>query len=298
MAYFLFIDESGQDRRESPYEVLAGVAVRDSYLGRLSEEAHKLEIKHFGRRYSRGRNELKGTKLLKKKVFQHLALNVWVDPARVTELAKSALENGQAAGIMELKALATAKRNFVYEILDLCIRYDCRAFASIIEIDAPDTTTDGLRKDYAYLFERFFYFLKDMGGQHQGAIVFDELEKSKSHILVDQMERYFRNTATGKARSRLIIPEPLFVHSDLTTGVQFSDLVAYIVSWGWRAGKINKPGRPELQQYGEQVKTMRYQTQRPEKNGQSFLISSFAHIRDLRTNLERLAERAIEEGEE
>ena len=29
MAFFLFIDESGQDRRNSPYEVLAGVAVED-----------------------------------------------------------------------------------------------------------------------------------------------------------------------------------------------------------------------------------------------------------------------------
>ena len=29
MAYFLFIDESGQDHRDSPYEVLAGVAIED-----------------------------------------------------------------------------------------------------------------------------------------------------------------------------------------------------------------------------------------------------------------------------
>jgi uncharacterized protein DUF3800 len=29
MAWFLFIDESGQDHREAPYEVLAGVAIED-----------------------------------------------------------------------------------------------------------------------------------------------------------------------------------------------------------------------------------------------------------------------------
>jgi hypothetical protein len=29
MSWALFIDESGQDRRQSPYEVLAGVAVED-----------------------------------------------------------------------------------------------------------------------------------------------------------------------------------------------------------------------------------------------------------------------------
>ena len=32
MAYFLFVDESGQDHRESPCEVLAGVAVEDRDL--------------------------------------------------------------------------------------------------------------------------------------------------------------------------------------------------------------------------------------------------------------------------
>jgi hypothetical protein len=29
MAFFMFIDESGQDQRESPYEVLAGVVIED-----------------------------------------------------------------------------------------------------------------------------------------------------------------------------------------------------------------------------------------------------------------------------
>ena len=49
----------------------------------------------------------------------------------------------------------------------------------------------GLRKDYAYLFERFFYFLEDNAAREQGIVVFDELEKSQSHLLIDQMHRYF-----------------------------------------------------------------------------------------------------------
>jgi hypothetical protein len=32
MAWVLFIDESGHDRKASPYEVLAGIAVRDRDL--------------------------------------------------------------------------------------------------------------------------------------------------------------------------------------------------------------------------------------------------------------------------
>ena len=92
----------------------------------------------------------------------------------------------------------------------------------------------GLRKDYAYLFERFFYFLEDNAAREQGIVVFDELEKSQSHLLIDQMHRYFADTAVGRRRSSRIIPEPFFVHSDLTTGVQIADLVAYVISWGFR----------------------------------------------------------------
>ena len=109
MAYLLFIDESGQDHRNSPYEVLAGVAVKDRDLGKLSAEAHELEIRHFGRRYSQGASELKGTKLLKTKVFQHARLNVTIHPDERAALAKSALDDGAGAGIRELKALALAK---------------------------------------------------------------------------------------------------------------------------------------------------------------------------------------------
>jgi hypothetical protein len=61
MAYFLFIDESGHDRKASPYEVLAGVAIKDNELWGIIKEMHAAELRFFGRRYSLGENEeLKG----------------------------------------------------------------------------------------------------------------------------------------------------------------------------------------------------------------------------------------------
>ena len=105
------------------------------------------------------------------------------------------------------------------------------------------TASGGLRKDYAYLFERFFYFLEDNAAGEQGIVVFDELEKSQSHLLIDQMRRYFADTVVGQQRSNRIIPEPFFVHSDLTTGVQIADLVAYVISWGFRTPEMTKPAR-------------------------------------------------------
>lgn len=50
MAWFLFIDESGQDRGASPYEVLAGIAVEDRAIWNLIVDVHDAEEHFFGRR--------------------------------------------------------------------------------------------------------------------------------------------------------------------------------------------------------------------------------------------------------
>jgi len=73
MAYLLFLDESGQDHCESPYEVLAGMAVEDRDLWNLVQAVQDAEVRCFGRRYSAGRQELKGKKLLKRKTFRQAA---------------------------------------------------------------------------------------------------------------------------------------------------------------------------------------------------------------------------------
>ena len=45
------------------------------------------------------------------------------------------------------------------------------------------------------MFERFFYLLDDLGPDAFGVAVFDELEKVQSHILVSQMDSYFKDAA-------------------------------------------------------------------------------------------------------
>lgn len=287
MAWFLFIDESGHDRVASPYEVLAGICVQDRDLWNLINAIHASEIEHFGRRYSAGNDELKGQKLLKTKVFHHAQLNADLRGQDIRALAKFALDDGAKATVKHLKALALAKLNYVSSVFDICARFRCKAFASIVETDAHPTTLDGLRKDYAYLFQRFFYFLEDQKPQEQGVIVFDELEKSQSHILIDQTHRYFKESATGKHRSSLIVPEPFFVHSDLTTGVQIADLIAYCISWGFRTQQITKPQRTELAPFIKQIASMRYNATREIDGNPSFIVWAFAHIADLRTRIER-----------
>ncbi|WP_419610434.1 DUF3800 domain-containing protein, partial [Thiolapillus sp.] len=73
MSYMLFVDESGQDLRKSPYEVLAGIAIEDRDLWNLICRVQDAELEFFGRRVSDGLLELKGKKLLKRKTFRQAA---------------------------------------------------------------------------------------------------------------------------------------------------------------------------------------------------------------------------------
>ena len=291
MAWFLFVDESGQDHKESPYEVLAGIAIEDQVLWPLIKELHDAEVAHFGRRYSAGARELKGKKILKAKTFRLATLNCQVLPHEIPILSKECLDNGgENASVQHLKALSLAKIGYVSDVFTICERRGCKIFVSMVDQDAPGTTGDGLRKDYGYLFERFFYFLEDLPDQPQGIIVFDELEKSKSHILIEQTHRYFKETAIGRHRASQIVPEPFFVHSDLTTGVQIADLVAYCMSWCFRIAGMTEPRRVELLPYTNQLARMRYRAIRNRQGNPYFEIWSVAHITDLRTQIERFGE--------
>lgn len=287
MAFMMFVDESGHDRRESPYEVLAGVAIQDRDVWPLIEGLSAAEERHLGVRYSRLKGEIKGKHFLKAKTFRLAQQSAPIPERRRAQLARECLLDGAAAGAAHLTALSQAKLAFVSTAFDLCLRYDVRVLASIVLPQAPRSESNFLRKDYAYLFERFFYLLEDHDRLAQGLVVFDELERSQSHILIDQMERYFLETARGRHRSRQIIPEPFFVHSDLTSLIQIADLVAYVVAWGFRVpGRLDAPGRSELAPYAKQLAELRYRTFR-EITGRVQAIWGFAFIDDLRSSRER-----------
>jgi hypothetical protein len=287
MSYMLFIDESGQDHRDSPYEVLAGIAVEDRDLWNLICRVQDAELEFFGRRVSDGLLELKGRKLLKKKTFRQAGQMAPIPTNERRDLARALLEDGAACTRERITALAQAKLAFVSHLLALCGQFRVRAFASVVDRDAPRPEGDFLRKDYAYLFERYFYYLEDRPGEQLGLVVFDELERSQCHMLIDQMSRYFRDTVRGQARASLVIPEPFFVHSHLTTAVQIADIVAYLTAWGVRVGGMSRPRREELEDLAAQVCDLRYQTRRELDGNPYFSIWSFALIDDLRPKDER-----------
>lgn len=282
MARLLFLDESGQDQRESPYEVLAGVAIEDKQLWPLIKAIQELEVRYFGQRYAAMDREMKAKKLLKRKTFRHAAQAAPMQHPARTELAQRCLADGPSATREELTALAQAKIAFCAAILQATIDAGGVVLAAMIPKSAPRAEGDFLRKDYAFIFERYFYLLEDSGDE-AGLIVFDELERSQSHLLVDQMHRYFLHTTRGLARARLVVPEPFFVHSELTTGVQIADLVAYTIAWAVRLTGQEEPGRPEMAELARLTLDLRYDTQRDLPGRPRFRVYGIARINDLRS---------------
>ena len=258
MAYILFLDESGQDFRASPYEVIAGIAIEDKNIWNVIREIHLLEENIFGRRYSQGDRELKARKILKSKTFRLAGQLPDFEPSVRRELTKQCLDHGKNVTKEQLTAMAQSKIAFAKELLQIVANFRCKAFASIVSSSFnPADIPELLRKDYVYLFERYFYFLEDKPEEPSGIIVFDETEKTQSQKLIQQIENYFKKTHNGRNRATLLIPEPLFVHSDLTTGVQIADVLAYVISWSMRLNGMTKPARTELKDFVDLIKPLR-----------------------------------------
>jgi hypothetical protein len=215
MAYFLFVDESGQDHRESPYEVLAGTAIHDTRLWTLICQIREAEQRCFGLRYGRPDHEIKAKNILKRKTFRLAGQAPPLLPAERAELARGLLSTPGLPTKAKLTALGQARIAFALEVLGLAAGNRVRTFASIVKPDAPQPPAkDFLRRDYSYLFERFYAFIELQQRHKRGIVVFDEIEKSQSHILLGQMSAYFQHTNKGRTRSNRIVPEPFFVHSD------------------------------------------------------------------------------------
>jgi hypothetical protein len=293
-----FVDESGIDKSESPYEVLTAAAIRENQLWEFIKTERELEKEYFGVQLASHRAELKGSKLLSKKRFRFAQQRIVLTEEEQCIQAKSCLEKGQreAEGSQEritakeLTALGRASIQFVDKLLDLASAFDIKVFSCMVEPTAPvPPTKEKLRKDYVYLFERMYYYLEDQKDGQQGIIVFDELEKAKARLLIDQVSNYFIRSAKGRERSKRIVPEPFFVHSDLTTLVQLADILAYIINWGFRAGgRMDQPVRTEIVPYALKISGMQYRGIRIDEVGSSHIIYGITCLNDLRGAEERI----------
>jgi hypothetical protein len=298
----LFVDESGHDGKHMPYEVLAGVVVREDNLWNLVKAIRSAEREHFGD-YLRNLvcEEVKAKKLLKRKRFRFAERDDQSTDAERVQLAHSLLLKGKkahesgasCAGETQAELVAYSKQviAFVHEVLNIAAGHNVQIIASVVDVQAPRPEPGMLRKDYVYLFERYFYLLEACSPSERGLVVFDELDKASSHVLIQQMAIYFLQTSTGRYRSSRIVPEPFFVHSDLTTGVFLADLAAYILGWGWRLNDMTGPVREEIVAFAKKVREMQFRGEKPRDDGAgNWRLYGIKYLDDLRGQADRSVE--------
>ena len=173
----------------------------------------------------------------------------------------------------------------------LAAQLGVKVFASLVEPErafARRLTSCG--KTTPTFSSGFFYYLEDTSSDEMGLIVFDELERTFCRRLLNQMEYYFLNTYKGRQRSSRIVPEPFFVHSDLTTAVQIADIVAYSLNWGLRLNRMDQPTRPEIEPFGQRACRPPVHGQRPDavQRGSGMRpVYGITYIDDLRPRGER-----------
>lgn len=285
-----FIDESGHDHKASPYEVLAAVAIQERELWNLIQAIRDSELEFFGVRFAEVGIEFKGKKLLRRKIFRFAGGGDSIQADERRDLVRALVQRGQSedrskVSFRELVAYGQAVLAFVERVFLLMGRYRVKTFAAMVSPKAPRPDPgDYLRRDYAFLFERFFYQLEAASETEMGLIVFDELDKAQSRILLGQMTNYFLHSEIGYRRSARIVPEPFFVHSDLTTAVQLADLVAYCASWAIRLKHMTNPAREELKPLAKMVFDLRYVGRRfDEQDNREWPVYGMFYVDDLRS---------------
>jgi len=240
MSWLLFLDESGHDHKQMPYEVRGGVALHVSKLWPFVRAVQRLELEAFGGELNLYQKELKGSTLLDAKRFKFAGQMPRMNDEERRKHCRSFLTKGLEKKTNQTREEFTAYGQACVEMAEgmfqLLQNHDARLFASAVPCGAAKPPADLgehlLRKDFVFLLERFYYLLEET--QEHGILVLDEVEKSADRRFVRRLERYFTQSATGRYRSRWVVPTPFFVSSDMTYAVQAADLCIYCVNLGFR----------------------------------------------------------------
>ena len=253
MSWLLFMDESGHDHRNMPYEVRGGIALHTSRLWPFVQAVQRLELDAFGARLSEFKTEIKGCKLLDSDRF------LWAgqQPMMCDELRRKQCRQFLTKGSErkqpsreDFTAYGQACLEMAKGIFELLRNHEAVLFAVAIprgvKKPAGFAFNDYLRKDHVFLFERFYFLLERE--KKYGLIIMDEVEKTEDRRFVKRLENYFQRTHPGRFRTRWIVPTPFFVSSDMAYPLQAADVCIYALNWGFRLPSrgMDAPTRPEI----------------------------------------------------
>lgn len=252
MSWLLFLDESGQDHKNMPYEVRGGIALHAKRLWGFVQGMQRLELECFGCHLHEFRQEIKGSKLLDRKRYRFAAQAPPMEDESRRKHCRGFLTKGlekKDPKREEFSAYGQACLEMARGIIQLLVQSEAVLFASAIPRGSRQRSVpvpEFLRKDHVFLLERYFYFLEAQ--REHGLLVVDEVQKIADRKFVRQLEAYFTRTTTGRERTIWIVPSPFFVASDMIYPMQAADLCIYCINFGFRlpAQGMNAETRPEI----------------------------------------------------
>lgn len=287
MSWLLFLDESGHDHKQMPYEVRGGIALQDSQLWPFVQAMQRLELDCFGGQLHLYRKELKGSTLLDKKRFRFANQASPMAAEARRKHARGFLTNGlekKTPTRDEFTAYGQACLEMARGTFQLLRDHKAVLFASAIpaSVKKPNQPRieEFLRKDHVFLQERYFYFLEER--REHGLLVMDEVEKTADRKFVRQLEAYFTRTTTGRYRTAWIVPTPFFVSSDMTYPVQAADLCIYCLNWGFRLPSqgMNAAKRDEIgDEFGPWLNQLQFAGQ-GSKDGRTFNCWGIVYVQN------------------
>lgn len=258
MSWLLFLEEPGDHQSGLPYGILAGVAVEDVHVWDLIRRLRDAQFQYFGQQLvdDQGRyfgaeaffgddallsaSQVSGTRL---RPVDHQA----------DRIAK--LNSPTAASPIPTKA----KMAYCQFALSLAIDYDATGFAVFIPREYIQINDERyLRKDYSFLFERFFNFLKITPDAGAGMFVLPKFAHHKTYVTPDTIYEYFTKTTNGRLRSRVIIPTMFRADGAMGVLSQLAEIFSYIASWTVRLPHMTEPTRDDLKLLASMCVKMRF----------------------------------------
>ena len=218
----VFVDESEWPRPKTPggYTVWAGAAIHHSRSREFFRELFNLE-KKFWKVAEPYDFEMKGRLLLNK------------------------------SGLTSPK-----KREFVEEILSLCVLNDIQAFAIGLRYPTAEPLTGFPEPNTFFvlsaLAERVETMMAEQFPDETAVLVFDSQGDKKDKERALEFGNHAYGTPQGRAMEHVVHP-PLFASSTVTKGLQVADLFAYAIAQ-------QNMGRQEIKPYCDRIREMEWKS--------------------------------------
>jgi hypothetical protein len=157
---------------------------------------------------------------------------------------------------------------FLWEIFDLCERYEATAFCVTFLKDNANPMPAEAR--YAmglqYLAERFNTYLVESHAYDYGILIADERMKSLDFNVAGSYLSYIFGNVTGRSLTHLV-EGPLFANSRLTAGLQIADnIAAALFANHYHYYCKNIPGAPDYShippKYWPRLRSLQFKSKR------------------------------------